>query len=79
VGFSASPPLAALGGALGSSAISVDAYEKASLYGQQKHEFCHIADKHVNREKRRQVSEKCREASHSSERMENGKPRSVQF
>jgi hypothetical protein len=42
--------LAALGGAFCSSAISVDAYGKASLYGRQKHEFLHIADKHVNRE-----------------------------
>jgi hypothetical protein len=50
VGFCASPPLAALGGAFCSSAISVDAYGKASLYGRQKHEFLHIADKHVNRE-----------------------------
>ena len=50
VGFCASPPLAALGGVFGSSAISVDAYGEASLYGQQKHEFLHIADKHVNRE-----------------------------
>ena len=50
VGFCTSPPLAALGGAFCSSAISVDAYGKASLYGQQKHEFLHIADKHVNRE-----------------------------
>ena len=50
VGFCASPPLAALGGAFSSSAISVDAYGKASLYGQQKLEFLHIADKHVNRE-----------------------------
>jgi hypothetical protein len=50
VGFGASPPLAALGVAFCSSAISVDAYGKAPLYGQQKHEFLHIADKHVNRE-----------------------------
>jgi phosphohistidine phosphatase SixA len=49
--------LAALGGAFGSSAISVDAYGKAPLYGQQKHEFLHIADKHVNREKRLVVGE----------------------
>jgi len=53
VGFSASPPLAALGGAFCSSAISVDAYWKASLYGQQNLEFLHIADKHVNREEAR--------------------------
>jgi hypothetical protein len=42
--------LAALGGVFCSSAISVNAYGKASLYGRQKHEFLHIADKHVNRE-----------------------------
>jgi len=52
VGFCASPPLAALGGAFCSSAISVDAYGKAPLYGQQNLEFLHIADKHVNREAR---------------------------
>ena len=55
VGFGASPPLAALGGAFCSSAISVDAYGKASLSNRRKHEFLHMADKHVNREKRRVV------------------------
>jgi hypothetical protein len=49
VGFSVSPPLAALGGAFCSSAISVDACGKAPFYGQQKDEFLHIANKHVNR------------------------------
>jgi hypothetical protein len=49
--------LAALGGAFCSSAISVDAYGETSLYGQQKHEFLHIADKPVNREKRRVVTQ----------------------
>jgi hypothetical protein len=51
VGFCASPPLAALGGAFSSSAISVDACGKASFHGLQNHEFCHIADKYVNRDK----------------------------
>jgi len=50
VGFCATSPLAALGGAFGSSAISVDACGKAPFYGQQNHAFLHIADKHVNRE-----------------------------
>jgi hypothetical protein len=59
VGFGASPPLAALGGAFCSSAISVDACGKASSYGLQNLEFLHIADKHVNREKRRALSEIC--------------------
>jgi hypothetical protein len=48
VGFCASPPLAALGGAFFSSAISVDACGKAPFHGLQKHKFCHIADKYVN-------------------------------
>jgi hypothetical protein len=59
--------LAALGGAFGSSAISVDAYGKASLYGQQKLEFLHIADKHVNREKRRVVPKICVDGSKIAE------------
>jgi hypothetical protein len=50
VGFRASPSLAALGGAFGSSAISVDGYRKAPFYGWQEQEFLHIADKRVNRE-----------------------------
>jgi hypothetical protein len=49
VGFGASPTLAALGGAFGSSAISVNACGKAPFYAQQKKRFLHIADKHVNR------------------------------
>jgi hypothetical protein len=48
-GFCTSPPLAALGGDFGSSAISVDAYGKAPFSNGRKHEFLHMADKHVNR------------------------------
>jgi len=51
VGFAASPPLAALGGAFCSSAISVDAYGKAPFHGLRKDGFCHIANKYVNRDK----------------------------
>ena len=59
VGFGASPPLAALGGAFCSSAISVDAYGEAPFSNGRKHEFLHMADKHVNGEKRGVVSQMC--------------------